>query len=121
MAKTDAEKIAVMQGFVDGRQIEIKLGGDWSAVGQPRWSWSNCDYRIKPEPAQPEYRPFANAEEFKPHRDKWVYFGIYQHRVGGFSDRGVFVCLTEVGYGTLLEYYQFEDGTPCGVPCGVKL
>jgi len=65
------------------------------------------------------YRPFANAEEFKPHRDRWV------RRI---SDGLVFRC-TSYGGGALVvfgntlpsfaeAFQQFvfdDDGTPFGV------
>lgn len=66
-----------------------------------------------------KYRPFANAEEFKPHRDRWV------RRI---SDGLVFRC-TSYGGGALVvlgnilpsfaeAFQQFvfdDDGTPFGV------
>jgi hypothetical protein len=66
-----------------------------------------------------KYRPFANAEEFKPHRDRWV------RRV---LDELVFRCTSYGGgalvvYGDLLptfseafaEFVFDDDGTPFGV------
>jgi hypothetical protein len=51
------EKIAVMQGFVDGRIIELRhrreggVWGEWISPNiEPEWGWNTQDYRIKPEP-----------------------------------------------------------------------
>jgi hypothetical protein len=64
------------------------------------------------------FRPFANGEEFKPHRDRWV------RRV---SDGLVFRCTSYGGgalvvFGSILpsfpeafEQFVFDDGTPFGV------
>ena len=73
-----------------------------------------------PEPPKPEYRPFANAAEFKPHRHKWIKRngtataeGCF--KVSSYSEAGVHVLDAEIiKYAKLLEW-QFEDGTPCGV------
>jgi len=76
-----------------------------------------CIIRKIEKPAK--YRPFANAEEFKPHRDRWV------RRV---LDELVFRCASYGGgalvvYGDLLptfseafaEFVFDDDGTPFGV------
>ena len=64
-------------------------------------------------PKATKYRPFANAEEFKPHRDKW-----WKYDAGE-----VFwppSCYSDEGYGGAdwdycFENQVFEDGTPFGV------
>jgi hypothetical protein len=63
-----------------------------------------------------QYRPFANAEEFKPHRDKWW---RYKERVEAQS---VHPPATYCGSGFngsrwefCFERYEFEDGSPFGV------
>lgn len=65
-----------------------------------------------------QYRPFANAEEFKPHRDRWV-----RSVEGGITRRIVAYSETEVviirqgswGYDAAFEWYVFDDDTPFGV------
>lgn len=53
---TTKEKIEVMQAFVDGKTIQYKqkLSNQWHEWlhwdEEPYWSWSDTDYRIKPEP-----------------------------------------------------------------------
>ena len=54
------ERIAVMQAYVDGKQIRGECSdGKWVDVPEPSWS-INVNFRIKPEP---KYRPFKDAEE----------------------------------------------------------
>lgn len=60
--KETAERIKIMQAFVDGKQIEFTdCMGRWCEAKNPSWNWdSERKYRIKPEP---KYRPFKDAEE----------------------------------------------------------
>ena len=54
------ERIAVMQAYVDGKQIQgMCSDGKWVYVPEPSWS-INENFRIKPEP---KYRPFKDADE----------------------------------------------------------
>ena len=63
-----------------------------------------------------KYRPFANAEEFALHRDKWIKSesasGCWC--VFAYDNDGVWgeKCQT---YKELFDFYKFDDGTPCGV------
>lgn len=52
MAKTLAEKIAVMQAAERGEEIQTHyiFGKDWMDDTKPVWDWSNFDYRVKPKP-----------------------------------------------------------------------
>lgn len=49
--KTTKEKIAIMQAFEDGREIERSYDGetDWILTKDPVWDWRIYDYRIKDE------------------------------------------------------------------------
>lgn len=48
---TTAEKIAVMQAFEDGKEIEHSANGVfWGQSQTPTWNWEALHYRIKPEP-----------------------------------------------------------------------
>lgn len=54
------ERIAVMQAYVDGKQIQGECSdGKWVYVPEPSWS-INENFRIKPEP---KYRPFKDVDE----------------------------------------------------------
>lgn len=48
---TTAGKIAVMQAFVYGKEIESRAlpSGSWSKNFDPTWCWQLRDYRIAPE------------------------------------------------------------------------
>lgn len=52
MAKTLAEKIAVMQAAERGEEIECKFVWDepWLFVPTPTWNWDKFDYRVKLKP-----------------------------------------------------------------------
>ncbi len=73
------------------------------------------------EKVEPKYRPFANAEEFKPHRDKWIKYTKNEKnhycRVDAFNDKDWFLSGNEEhhSYTKMLSDYTFEDGSPCGV------
>ncbi len=57
------EKIAVMQAFVNGSEIEYRPkrpGSEWVKCINPIWSWNEDIYRIKSEP---KYRAWRNADE----------------------------------------------------------
>lgn len=52
-----AYKIAVMQHFADGGEIEARSidaprVADWNSMGSPLWDWIRTDYRIKPKPRE---------------------------------------------------------------------
>lgn len=52
MAKTLAEKIAVMQAAERGEEIEMcsLYGGEWHKANPPAWNWIDFAYRVKPRP-----------------------------------------------------------------------
>jgi hypothetical protein len=51
---TIQEKIAVMQAFAEGKEIEVQNRGgalrNWRACEKPAWNWPICNYRVKKEP-----------------------------------------------------------------------
>jgi len=70
-------------------------------------------------PPAPKYRPFANAEEFKPHRDRWIVDkmdGELLRCVKVFSGRAsmatIYGCISMTD---AFNRFEFEDGTPFGV------
>lgn len=50
--KTTPEMIAVMQAYVDGKEIEALFGTDtaWIKVELPFWDWQRNNYRIREVP-----------------------------------------------------------------------
>ena len=71
------------------------------------------------------YRPFANAAEFEPHRDKWLVFFDYEYsdlsdqksRVLVYGDDRFWIGEDGSMYdwNEAFKSWQFEDGTPFGV------
>lgn len=107
--KTTKEMIAVMQAYVDGKEIEILNSmGNWITVIEPFWNWQIINYRVK---ETPEYVPFTFEDaEFligkvvKHKKDKLVELITY------FSENETAIC----PYEHLLDNYTFIDGSPCG-------
>ena len=72
---------------------------------------------------EPKYRPFAGAEEFLPHRDKWfVDCDGEILRAVGIGRRGctIATCTIATRLGSIsfldaFSRFKFEDGTPFGV------
>jgi hypothetical protein len=66
-----------------------------------------------PAPPEPQYRPFANAAEFEPYRDRWIVnpgSGTYR-RIELYGDEGAMGMSWE----GLFRNRTFDDGSPCGV------
>ena len=120
------ERIAVMQAYADGKQIQVESSdGKWADVPEPSWS-INGNYRIKPEP---KYRPFKNAEECWQEMLKHEPFGWIKCRGCYFNIvavTDVYAYLSEADGSAILlasknSYNDntFADGAPFGVKEGV--
>jgi hypothetical protein len=74
-----------------------------------------CIIRKIETPAK--YRPFESAEEFKPHRDRWIRRKDNGHemRTTSFCDSVHFTGNDGETWETMLADYIFDDGTPFGV------
>jgi len=86
-------------------------------------------YLFYPAP-EPTYRPFKNAEEFKPYRDEWFKhkeskcYDMYSS-VTDYSDRGIVLCdpysekdslkFRFYTWGGFFEEFECENGDPCGI------
>lgn len=109
------EKIAVMQAYADGKTIQVKtLGGewvDWVLNEPPTWNWKNHEYRVKPKPKEPTYRPYKDFNEF--HKD-WEKHGGWVFR----KDNGTYelLCMWRNTYVEVMfeKYTWADDGSPCG-------
>lgn len=76
----------------------------------------DCDSWEWDPPSQA--RPFANAEEYRPHRDRWIkrVDGEGCWKPAGYSNEGIHVDEKRVtSYEALFEKFTFEDGSKCGV------
>ena len=110
--KTIEEKIAVMQAFADGKEIEFTenylADKKWNYTRDPLWNWSGTDYRVKPAH---EYVPFTfeDAEQLtgkvvRSKNENWVEMIIWCSNAGTSVDK----------YEDILSDYTFIDGSPCG-------
>jgi len=66
---------------------------------------------------EPTYRPFANAEEFKPYREKWCLGNLKgRFKIDWHNDTHIYEYGNSfITWGEAFEKYKFEDGTPFGV------
>jgi hypothetical protein len=78
---------------------------------------------------EPTYRPFKNAEEFKPYRDEWFKTKIEEARTAramtvNYSDSGVVMCWYDIhgnpelgciSWDGFFQSFKRENGDPCGV------
>lgn len=115
------QRIAVMQAYVDGKQVQvydISLS-KWFDTDAPSWITSR-QFRIKPEPS---YRPFRNAEECWQEMLKHAPFGIMSSKNGkdymsfmSLNDEGCDFCGYEgESFKSAFDDIQFVDGAPFGV------
>ena len=128
------ERIAVMQAYVDGKQIQgMCSDGKWVYVPEPSWS-INENFRIKPEP---KYRPFKDADECWQEMLKHQPFGWVKEK-GDKPSCELLACVSEndeapisfavygsVGMGIIerpsikfnemFNAFTFADGAPFGV------
>ena len=121
----EQDRIALMQAYVDGKQIQYfnRLEGKWEDTTDPRWS-QGSSYRIKPEP---NYRPFKNAEECWQEMQKHRPFGWIKNKNDGhysmitkvnadFDKKHI--AISGINIWTLSETmcdYTFADGEPFGI------
>jgi hypothetical protein len=114
--------IALWQGCKDpsGFYYTAPGGGVWNADGVRFTESQRAKGNIVAE-VQSTYRPFASAEEFKPHRDKWLVpkeCSDPEHlcfKVDAYCDEGYDTRSGLIGWFSMLRDFVFEDGTPCGV------
>lgn len=62
--KTIQEKIAVMQHFANGGEVECADKGrnEWCAINTPMWNWGELDYRIKAKTKQVKMLCWTNGK-----------------------------------------------------------
>lgn len=115
--------IAVMQAYVDGKQIQYTdaESENWIDIESPEWD-PNYDYRVKPESS---YRSFRNAEDcwqemLKHQPFGWVKFCGTYSAVVAVSNVDVSVVTVNgdvvvVPFFEVKEDHTFADGTPFGI------
>lgn len=119
------ERTAVMQAYVDGKQIQCfnPLKGKWEDIADPRWSQASR-YRIKP---QSKFRPFENTEECWQEMQKHQPFGWLKDKEDGHYSMVTAVdavgnkkCIAISGnncwpFNETMRDYTFADGSPFGI------
>lgn len=123
---TDAEIYEVIEGFKNGKKLEIKNSiHEWlsfpTTLSALIYKISRGEeIRVK---STPKYRPFETVEEVLAIRDKWVCDkdqSIYW-RITAIKDNGILSIgidngeATTISCGDAFDIYTFQDGTPFGV------
>ena len=123
----EMDRIALMQAYVDGKQIQFfnRLEDKWVDTIDPTWSQFNR-YRVKPES---NYRPFINTEECWQEMQKHQPFGWIKDKNDGhysmvttvdaaagegkkhISLSGDYICSLD----ETMSCYTFADGAPFGI------
>jgi hypothetical protein len=85
--------------------------GRWLTAGNVGCYAAGKAYIVPIGLVKPKYRPFANATEFAPHRERWLKNGSSCRRVDHYNELGV----NGMAWESLFRNRTFEDGTPCGV------
>lgn len=124
MTKENTRKlIAVMQAYVDGKQIQCTddESENWIDVESPEWD-PNYDYRVKPDLT---YRPFLNAQECwqEMQRHKpfgWVKFCETYSAIVAVSNVDVSVVTVNgdvvvYPFIVMMEDHTFADDAPFGI------
>lgn len=121
--KQAKDLLPIIQGYVDGKKIEIRPKGrydvEWQETVLPAFNPHTCDYRIKPEP---KYRPFKVAEECWQEMQKHQPFGWVKTSHGYFNIIGIKDDCINFGakdnwldYAYLFTNYKFVDGSVFGI------
>ena len=115
------ERIALMQAYVDGKQIQFfsRLVDKWEDTIDPTWSQFNR-YRVKPEF---NYRPFRNTEECWQEMQKHQPFGWIKSNDDGHYSMTTMVYDDVIrisgnnlwSFDDTMNNYTFADGTPFGI------
>ena len=108
------ELVRIGKPFINERYISLS-GKVTNCVCIP----SGEAYAIVRKIAKPkQYRPFANAAEFEPHRDRWI---KRKNSLGsasnfsGYGDKGVVMHGEVFTFDGLFLDHTFDDGTPFGI------
>ena len=103
------EAIRVMQGFVDGKEVQSMYAGNWQTVNVPRWDWPNYNYRIKPTTT---LRPWTADE---------VPLGAWMRNLTNSEYRWLIntSSLDDNRKAWLQQYEHSTDGGATWKPCGV--
>ena len=96
----------------------------WGAANE-----SSAVYPILRKIEKPaKYRPFKDAEEFKPHRDRWIKLTIaesdgvcFAYQVANYDDWGVIFGGSKETYQAVFNRYVFDNLDGTAEPFGVRI
>lgn len=120
------EQIKILQAYKNGKSIEIEVFDNgyylWVTLNADKdytFDFRNNNYRIKQEP---KMRPYKNMREYVQAAKEHGLYIIRKNAVDSAfiptaAHKG---CVTFssgdlVDYNTLLNVYEWQDGSPCGV------
>jgi hypothetical protein len=119
---TTQEMIAVITAFEQGKKIEYSNKShsirNWKQ-DNPVWNFAIYDYRIVEEP---EYVPYDGTQEgtlvgkiVVSKSTHEIFMVVGEDKTD--ASRNLLIGADEdwVSYGDFFKYYQFLDGTPCGM------
>ena len=121
--KTTKEMIEVMKAYDEGKKIEYKYldTEKWFVTGNPSWSWSVFDYRIKPEQTT---RPMTLEEiiEWRKDSNGVVLWGDEITTVTDIypKDKPDKICLSNCGWQSLDDFIKCAR-TPYGEKFEVEI
>ena len=104
------EAIRVMQAYVDGKEVELRVGDEWKQTFTPLWQWYIGTYRIKPTTV---LRPWTADE---------VPLGAWMRSKSVQYDKWIIVHLQYSSRNReewLDKYEHSIDGGKTWLPCGV--
>lgn len=79
---TTKEKIAVMQAFEDGKEVELEGSIQWLPANNPNWNWAETNYRVKPEPMVLYVNIYDDGERHT-YKNESHAIKMYDHREKG--------------------------------------
>ena len=108
----------VRVGKVKPGEVRVAADGtpaEWNSVESDSANYVIIRKIEKPK----QFRPFANAAEFEPHRDRWICHPNVKEkkfRIAAYDDNMIWSNDRGYQYSNLFESGTlFEDGTPFGV------
>lgn len=118
------------EAWEDGKTIEFKIVGRdswdvWHLKERPCFDATDWQWRIKPEPPQPKYRPFIHTEV--PVGAEVRYKGNQQscrQLIVSSQEHGMFGCGSKCSYPALLETKEWKwphEPATAWRPCGVEV
>jgi hypothetical protein len=113
-----------VDGIPDGWEL-VRIGipniGEWIIASDgelhvvSKYVRAYCYPIIRKVEKPKQYRPFANAQEFTPHRDRWCKIGVCESRVLNVNQQHVYFRDMSFTWEQAFIEIIFDDGTPFGV------